>query len=217
MNVSELNDQYLAALYLKSKNNLEKGYNVYVIAKLIGLDEDQAQYVKEYLERNGLIEKLNSKEDPITILSSLGLEYVSKLRENKAFKTIRFTGSQYPSPKECPSYFFIYTYELIDENRNVESKTIKVSISDVLSMLWGYSHDDLEKVLLQFAKDTIIEKLKYGSLKVMEDIKLMRKSYPDKCPYNPQNLIEPIFAEYEVEIGQKLIPGNIDKDNLIHH
>ncbi len=217
MSASELNDQYLSALYLKSKNDLAKGYNVYLIAKLIGIDDEQANSVKKYLQQNGLIENLQSEDDPITILSADGLEYVLKLRENRVFKIIRFTGSQYPPPEEVASYFFIYSYDLINENGKVEKRAIKVSISDVLSMIWRCTHPELEKVLLQFAKDTIIEKLKYGSLKVLDDLVLLRKNNPDKCPYNPKNLIEPEFAEYEVEIVQKLIPEKANKNNLTHH
>ncbi|MBK5272187.1 MAG: hypothetical protein JJE22_14350 [Bacteroidia bacterium] len=215
MNASELIDKYLSVLYLKSKDNLAKGYNVYIIAKLIGIDDDMADYVKDYLQRNGLIENLHSASDPITILSATGLDYVFKLRENKVFKIIRFTRSQYLPPEGMATYDFIYSYTLIEEDGKMEKNTIKVSISNVLSLIWKFDHTELEKVLCQFAKDRVIEKLKYGTLRKLEELVLLRKSHPDKCPYDSQNLIEPVFAEYEVETGQKLLTEKTNKGDLM--
>jgi len=217
MNASELVDKYLSVLYLKTKDDLVKGYNVYIIARLIGSDDEQADKIKEYLQRNGLIQNLQSSSDPITILSSAGLDYVFKLRENRVFKTIRFTRSQYLPPESMPSYNFIYCYDLIDENGKTEKNTIKVSISHVLNLIWGCEQKEIEKLLFQFAKDLVIEKLKYGTLTQAEELVLLRKNYPDQCPYSLTNLIEPRFAEYEVEIEQKRITEKIDKPHFKHH
>jgi len=217
MNASELVDKYLSVLYLKSKDDPSKGYNVYIIAKLIGIDDEQCHYVKEYLQRNGLIDRLDNNDDPITILSPVGLDYVLKLRENRVFKTIRFTRSQYLPPESLATYDFIYSYTLIHEDGKQEKNTIKISISVVLSLVWKCGEAELEKVLCQLAKDRVIEKLKYGTLYKTEELLLLRKNNSDKCPYDPENLIEPVFAEYEVEMEQKLIPEKTEKSNFKHH
>lgn len=217
MIAAELVNNYLGALYLKTKNDIAKGYNVYIIAKLIGLDDEQADFVKEYLQRNGLIENLVSNDDPITILSPVGLDYTLKLRENRMFKTIRFTRCQYLPPEGMPGYNFIYSYTLVHEDGKEERNTIKVSISDVLSLVWRCSYEELRKVLCQFAKDRIIEKLKYGILKKSTEIVLLRSNNPDKCPYDAQNLIDPVLAEYEIEIEKKLLTEKADKDSFMHH
>jgi len=69
----------------------------------------------------------------------------------------------------------------------IENKTIGVFASDILSMTWQLPFNDkpqdAEKILLQFAKDTIIEKLKEGTLNDQEELVLMSATQPPVCPY----------------------------------
>ncbi len=72
-------------------------------------------------------------------------------------------------------------------------------------MTWGLTWDgkgplDAEKILLQFAKDKIIEKAKEETLNDQEEFTLMRSTQPVKCPYTSENLIETKYAEFEIEI-----------------
>ena len=100
----------------------------------------------------------------------------------------------------------------------IENKTIGVFASDILSMTWQLPFNDkpqdAEKILLQFAKDTIIEKLKEGTLNDQEELVLMSATQPPVCPYNPQNLIETKYAEYEIETSNKLLMEEISENKL---
>src|SRR4029079_6666518 len=150
MDNSEAGDKYLNTLYLRTKNDIAGGYEGIIISKLTGLDSGQANMVSQYLIESGLIERQQSGGNTKITLSSKGIDRILKLRENRIFKTIKFNRSQYLPPEENATYDFIYSYDLIDENGKTEKKTIKVSISDVLSMIWRFNETDLEKVLLQF-------------------------------------------------------------------
>jgi hypothetical protein len=198
MEIPKLSDTYLSALYLKSKNNFTKGYDENIIAKLIEIDNDQANKVKIHLMAKNLIEKPRLINSNKVTLTSDGIDYVIKLRENRVFKIIRFKQSYQLPISERASIDFVYYYDIVHEDGATETKTITASISDVLSAVWRYKLADLEKVLLQAAKDKIIEKLKDGTLTDAEEFILLLSTHPEKPNYNPANLVETIYAEYEI-------------------
>jgi hypothetical protein len=67
---------------------------------------------------------------------------------------------------------------------------------------------------LQYGKDKIIEKLKEGTLTDSEELILLTTTHPSTSPYNPDNLIEPQNAEFEIEIGQKMLIEEIKENKL---
>jgi len=81
-------DDYLKALYLKSKNDLRAGCNEKIIAKLVGLSRLDAQNVLHYLAAK-YIDTKSGYGDNIS-LTSEGIDYVLKLHKNKVYKTIHF-------------------------------------------------------------------------------------------------------------------------------
>ena len=85
----QLTDNYIKALYLKSKDNYRNGYNYNIIAKLISIDKTTGVNIMHYLSGKGLI-STNSNFGENISLTSEGIDYVNKLKENKIFKTIRF-------------------------------------------------------------------------------------------------------------------------------
>ena len=210
-------DKYLNALYLKSKEDFGKGFSEKQIAKLIGVDRPTSQNVLHYLSGKGLIDTKSGYGNNV-LLTPTGIDYVQDLRDGKTFKTIRFKEAVYIPPTSRMVFGFLYLYSVISEDKTTEDKAISVFASDILSMTWQIPFhtkpQDAEKILLQFAKDKVIEKLREGTLNDQEEVVLMTATQPKTCPYNPENLIETEFAEYEVETSSKLLMEEIKENKL---
>lgn len=210
-------NKFLTTLYLKSRNDFKKGYSEVLIPKLVGLDSNTSQNVLHYLSEKNFVNTKNGFGDNI-ILTYQGIEYIEELRKGKKFKTIKFKEARFIPPTSRVIFGFLYWYDVINEDETVENKTIGVFASDVLRNIWQLPFNkkpqDAEKILLQFAKDTIIEKLKEGTLNDQEEVILMTATQPETCPYNPANLIETKYAEYEVETSNKLLMDEISENKL---
>jgi len=221
MDIIQTSNKYLNTLYLKSKDDFDRGFSHITIDKLLGLGKTQAVNAMKYLVDKKLIDTQMGFGDNVKLTSS-GIDFALKLRENKLFKTIKFKSVRYlPSSRDAIE--FLYWYDLIDENGNIEPKTIKVSISGSLCIGWGFQiwsnqpdvdYPELAKMLLQVGKDKIIEKLKEGTLNEQEELMLLTYTHPNSAPYNPDNLIEPQHAEFEIEVGEKILSEEIKENKL---
>jgi hypothetical protein len=211
-------DDYLKALYLKSKTNLRNGFDEKIIARLIGLDRNEAQNVIHYLAGKNYLDTKNNFGDNISLTPN-GIDYVLELHKNKVYKVIRFQKAKYLPPASRLVFGFFYWYDTISDDGKIEQKTISAFASDILTMTWGLTWEgngnrDAEKILLQFAKNKIIEKLKEGTLNEHEELTLMTSNQPNTCPYNSENLIETKFAEFEIEMESKTLYEEIMENKL---
>ncbi|MEP7232042.1 MAG: toll/interleukin-1 receptor domain-containing protein [Ginsengibacter sp.] len=206
MNKETIN-KYLDTLYLKSKNDLRTGCSTKVLAELLVIDNNTAQNILHYLSGKGYIDTKNNYGDNIS-LTPEGYDFVHSLREGKQFKVIKFYKSIYAQPSSVMKFGFLFWYDLTDENGKIAHKTIGAFASDVLSTTWGLRFDEVgiknsEKILLQFAKNHISNKITEGTLLENEEFTLMTASQPQICPYNANNLVETKFAEFEIEINKE--------------
>lgn len=216
MNKETIN-KYLNALYLKSKNDLRTGCSTEVLAGLLTLDNNTSQNILHYLAGKGFIDTKNNYGDNVS-LTPEGFDFIETLREGKKYNVIKFYESLYVPPASVMRFGFLFWYEFINESGKVEHKTVGAFASDILSMTWRLRFDETgiknsEKILLQFAKEHIITKISEGSLAENEEFTLMTSSQPQSCPYNPVNLVETKFAEFEIEIPQK--QSTIQKSKVI--
>lgn len=221
MNIQQTSNRYLNTLYIKSKDDFGSGYSEKTIAKLIGLDRTQANNAMNYLAEKKLVDTQTGLGDNIKLTAD-GIDTATKLRENKIFKIIKFKDVRHlPSSRDAIE--FVYFYDIINENGNSEAKAIKVSISGSLCVGWGFQiwsnqpdkdYSNLAKILLQYGKNKIIEKLKEGTLNDNEELILLTTTHPSTSPYNPDNLIEPQNAEFEIEVGQKMLSEEIKENKL---
>jgi len=212
---------YLNTLYIKSKNDLRTGCSVNVIAGLLGLDKNNAQNILYYLSGKGLVATDKNYGDNISLTPD-GFDYIIEIRDRKQFKVIKFIKSHYVHPGSVMRYGFIFWYDLVHQNGTTETKTVSAFASDILSMTWGLRFDESglknsEKILLQFAKEHITKQLLDGTLSENEEFTLMTSSQPQTCPYDPNNLIETKFAEYEIEIieKEKILPKPVQKEQPV--
>lgn len=119
-----------------------------------------------------------------------------------------------PTTKDAFEYEFPFTVvdsSLIgapEEESKTEIHTIKVSITRTLASMWKLSQQDLVKVLFEYGKRHIVEKLKDGTLSDTEELWLSTSSHPKKCPFNPARISNPSQASIIVSIPQKTLMQN---------
>lgn len=222
MNINTLSDRFLNNLFLKTRSDISLGYDETQIYKLAGIDSADSKNIRTYLISKDLIKVDNYNHSNILITAN-GVDHVLKLRENKNYNTIRFKEVRHiPSTGRAAAHFLFY-YETFDENKNSQFNRIMVIISDVLCINWGYpfwsynperDYPNLIKILLQYAKDWIIEKLKVGTLNEYEELLMLSTNYPLKPPFDPDNLPVTEQAEFEIEIGSKNISQEIEENKL---
>lgn len=100
---------------------------------------------------------------------------------------------------------YIFAYSLTNNENQTEHNSIAVSISDILIMNWGFNRPPYDKdfllirVLMQFAKERITEKLKDGILSNHEILVLRSNTHPNN-PYNPEKLVDVADAEYSIKL-----------------
>lgn len=223
MTLSQLSDLFLKNLYLKSKNDVINGYNEHTIAQLTNIDSTQAKNIQNYLVSKGLIHLGRHKQDFNVYLTALGVDQAEKLFGNASGITIKFTEHRYLQSDGRAATKILYYYNLLDDGEVQSQNSIIAIISDVLGMNWGFplwsqnpesDYKDLAKILLLYAKDKIVEKIKEGTLNEHEEILLLTTTHPEKHSYNPDNLVDVANAEYWVEIGQKTIGEEIKENKL---
>lgn len=125
-------------------------------------------------------------------------------------KKVRF-GKPDPLPKTRDAVEYQFRFTVADSSLvgapEKESETkqhiVKVGISGVLDACWGLSRPDLVKVLFEYGKRHIAEKLKGGTLSDKEELQLSGSSYPDKCPFDPSMISDPSQASINVTIPGK--------------
>jgi len=94
------------------------------------------------------------------------------------------------------------TPEEISETRDY---FLKVGITEILAASWGLSDTDLFKVLFEYGKRHVIQKIKDGTLSEEEELWLSTASHPTTCPFDPSRIEIKGEVSFEVEIPEKPI------------
>lgn len=209
--------RYITTLYLKSRNNFRNGFDQKQTGKLAGVSINDVPNITHYLSGKRLIDTGGGYGDNV-VLSPEGIEYVENLQKGKEFKIIKFKEARFIQPPTRRVQGFIFTYSITDETGKIENKSVGVYASDILTMAWQLpfheKQKDAEKILLQFAKNKVIEKLKEGTLLDHEEMDLMMASQPPECPYKSEELVETALAEYQVEMSSKPLMEEIKENKL---
>ncbi|MBU2045885.1 MAG: hypothetical protein KJ712_04040, partial [Bacteroidetes bacterium] len=209
---------------IKSKNDIINGYDKYIISQLTNLSLEQLRNIENYLKSKGLIELGKNKSDFNIYLTALGIDESEKQFENINGVTIKFLEHRYLQSDSRAVTRILFYYNVLNDTGIESQNSIVAIISDVLGMNWGFplwsqtpeiDYKNLAKILLQFAKDKVVEKIKEGTLNAHEEIVLLTTTHPDICPYdNPDNLVDVKNAEFWVEIGHKNIGEEINENKL---
>ena len=120
-------------------------------------------------------------------------------------KKVRF-GKPYLLPKTRDVVEYQFPFTVIgapEEESETKQHSVKVVITGVLDACWGLSRPDLVKVLFEYGKRHIAEKLEGGTLSDKEELYLSTSNYPDECPFDPSMISDPSQASINVTIPEK--------------
>lgn len=147
-------------------------------------------------------------------------------------KTITFTEKEFlPITKDALDvnfHFSVVDSSLVGAPEEKSAQThhlIKVTITRTLAACWGLEPEDRDKVMFEYGKRHIIEKIKDGNLGTEEELWLSTSNYPTKCPFDPDKIENPIGARVTVkahgtpimqDAGQLILAGQIidARDNI---
>ena len=125
-------------------------------------------------------------------------------------KKVRF-GTPYLLPKTRDVVEYQFPFTVIgapEEESETKQHSVKVVITGVLDACWGLSRPDLVKVLFEYGKQHIAEKLKDGTLCDKEELRLSDLNLPGKCPFDPSMISDPSQASIDVTIPEKVLMQN---------
>lgn len=108
---------------------------------------------------------------------------------------------------------FLYPYSIVDssligapEERSRTSRfTLKVGASGTLESCWGLSEPDLVKVLFEYGKRHIVQKLKDGALTDSEELLLHTANAEVPSPFDVSRIESPAGTRIEIDIDSPQI------------
>lgn len=124
-------------------------------------------------------------------------------------KTITFTHKEYlPITKDALDvnfHFNVIDSSLVGAPEEKSLQThhiIKVTITRTLAACWSLEPEDRDKVMFEYGKRHIIEKIKDGNLGAEEELWLSTYNYPSQCPFDPARIDNPEGAIVTVQTNE---------------
>jgi hypothetical protein len=136
-------------------------------------------------------------------------------------KTIRFERPiKLPITRDAIEVWF--SYKIIDssiigspeEKSKTEDYNLTIGASRTLTSCWALDDPELIKVLFEFGKRYIVQKLKDKTLLSNEELDFTTANTQTELPFDPKKIDEPIGATYEIEVPEKSIIDNISQIEL---
>jgi hypothetical protein len=205
----EKGEEFLVNLYIKCEKNLRGGCDVDILQKMMGIEPQERDNIVYYLKQYGYVDTSSGYGNKI-ILNSPGIDFARDYLKERDYKIIKFKLAQHVPFSDVAAAGYLFYYDLIDKNKRVEEKAIRVMASDILMMTWQLNFSpqrgvgNAEKILLQVAKEKISEKLREGSLNDYENVVLLTASSPKEMPYNVRFLPNTTEAEFVVFLGESI-------------
>lgn len=127
---------------------------------------------------------------------------------------IRFL-EPYETPTTRDAFEVSYAYQLIEEKYfnqpeqdfYIRNYRLKVGITGRMDAAWRAKDENfnLMKVLFEFGKRHVIQKLKDQTLQENEELIISSTTYPDKCPFDSSKLDYPNDKWIEIKLENKPI------------
>jgi hypothetical protein len=137
-------------------------------------------------------------------------------------KTLTFLESrQVKSGRDATEFFFYFSLidsELIgspEERSETQVLKIKVSISGTQKAIWEFQDQDnrinIEKVLFEFGKKHLIEKIKENSVIEEDELWLATDTAPSNCPFDSDRIVYEPNQSFQIEVGdhELMVDGTI--------
>lgn len=125
-------------------------------------------------------------------------------------KTILFEPTRrVVSGRDITEYIFPFRLvdtELIgssDEISRSSRHEITVVVSRTLASCWNFTDDQLHRVMFEYGKRHIVQKVRDGTLGESEELDLHTRNVELPCPFDPGRIENPINAEVQIESTDK--------------
>lgn len=112
---------------------------------------------------------------------------------------------------------FVFPFRVVDttlmgapeEESQSKHHKVKVDVSGTLEACWGLEGGDLIKVMYEYGKRHVVQKLKDGTLDDKEELFLSTANAEQRCPFNPKRIEEPAGATVRLETEGEIMdqPG----------
>jgi hypothetical protein len=89
-----------------------------------------------------------------------------------------------------------------------------VGITIELNINWHLKDEELLKVLFEYGKRHIIQKIKDGTLSKREELLLTTSNSPENCPFDTSRIPHPNGAKFEIEVSEEKIMENPEFQQL---
>lgn len=117
---------------------------------------------------------------------------------------------------------YLFEFSVVDSSLVYQpeeiSETLRgklvVGITRELNYNWRLNQKDLIKVLFEFGKRHIIQKIKDRTLAESEELLLTTSNSSDNCPFDPSRIPNPNGPRFKVEITNERIMDNPDFQQL---
>ena len=127
----------------------------------------------------------------------------------KKMETVTFTGGRWLPYTGRDGSDIAFEYSAVDsafvgqpeETSMARHGEIVVTISRWLSTSWGLDEDALAKVLFEYARRHIRDKVFDGALSTHEGIELTTSNCPKKCPFDPVRIDMSFGKAYEFPVA----------------
>jgi hypothetical protein len=90
-----------------------------------------------------------------------------------------------------------------DEISRSSRHEITVVVSRTLASYWDFTDDQLHRVMFEYGKGHIVQKVRDGTLGESEELDLHTRNVELPCPFDPGRIENPINAEVKIESTDK--------------
>ena len=112
---------------------------------------------------------------------------------------------------------FVFPFRVVDtaligapeEESQSKHYKVKVDVSRTLETCWGLDEGNLIKVMYEYGKRHVVQKLKDGTLGDREELFLSTYNTEQPCPFNPERIEQPAGASVRLETEGEIMdqPG----------
>ena len=95
-----------------------------------------------------------------------------------------------------------------DEMSRSSLHEITVVVSRTLASCWDFTDDHQHRVMFEYGKRHIIQKVRDGTLMESEELDLHTRNVELPCPFDPERIENPMNAEVKIETTDKKFMGD---------
>jgi hypothetical protein len=187
-----------------------------VIRKSLLLSEDEMNELLFELSEEGLIRSTVGATPSVSITGP-GMQTAKALIRDNKFVILRFRSCYFIPPTDTLVFGFKFFYDLVIPDLSEANHSIGVFVSDIASMQLQLSYEkgqSGEKILLEYGRQWLAEKIREGALALYEERLIMSKDLRDLPVPKIENLPIVEEAEFIIEKTNSTVMEEINGSQL---